>query len=131
MEKVRIAEPTNEVCPECGKPLLLRMGRYGKFLGCSGYPGCRYTRPFTTPLGVACPECGKPLVQRRAKATRRVFYGCSGYPDCKFISRFRPLAEPCPRCGKLMVAYGKGGARCTKCDYKGGIVPAQAEAVAA
>ncbi len=70
-------EPTGELCPECGQPLLIRHGRYGKFIGCSGWPGCRYSTPIPLP-GVACPECGGPVVERRARRGRR-FYGCGNY----------------------------------------------------
>ncbi len=78
--------------------MVIKWGRYGKFLACPGFPECKNTRPLLVEIGVACPECGKPLVERRSRRGR-VFYGCSGYPDCSFTSWQRPIAERCPRCG--------------------------------
>jgi DNA topoisomerase-1 len=117
-EKVKLAEePTGDTCPKCGKPLLVKTGRFGKFIACSGYPGCKYTQSFQVKTGAKCPECGRDLIQRISKK-KRIFYGCSGYPDCKFITGFRPLAQPCPQCGKLLTQHGKQ-AWCVKCEYKG------------
>jgi DNA topoisomerase-1 len=118
IERVRVIQETGEVCPECGRPMNLRMGRFGKFLACSGYPECKKTAPFLVRTGASCPACGKPLVQKKSMK-KRIFYGCSGYPVCKFATRYRPVAAPCPSCGKLLVAYGKDKVRCTACDYKG------------
>jgi DNA topoisomerase-1 len=119
-EKVKLAdEPTGEMCPECGKPMVFKTGRFGKFIACSGYPECKYRKSFQVKLGVKCPKpgCGGELVQRMSKK-RRIFYGCSRYPDCDFITNFRPLTQPCPRCGSLLTQHGKQ-AWCVKCDYKG------------
>jgi DNA topoisomerase-1 len=119
-EKVKLTEePTGDACPKCGKPLVVKTGRFGKFIACSGYPGCKYTQSFQVKTGAKCPDCGKDLIQRISKK-RRVFYGCSGYPDCKFITGFKPLEQPCPRCGKLLTQHGKQ-AWCVKCEYKGAI----------
>jgi DNA topoisomerase-1 len=114
-----MTEESDEVCQNCGKPMLIKVGRFGRFLACSGYPDCKTTRPFLSKIGVNCPNCGKPLVMRRSKAKKSVFYGCSGYPDCKFISRNRPLSQPCPKCGSMTVSTGKSYSKCTKCDYRG------------
>ena len=122
IEKVKIAdELTDEVCPKCGKPMAIKVGRYGKFLACSGYPECKTTKSFQVKLGVNCPECGSELVQRISKK-RRVFYGCSNYPECRFATNLKPLPQPCPQCGGLLVQY-RDGARCTKCKYKGKLQP--------
>ncbi|MBA7638744.1 DNA topoisomerase 1 [subsurface metagenome] len=119
MEKVKLAdELTEEVCPECGKPLVIKIGRYGKFLSCSGYPRCKYTKSFQVKIGVKCPECGSELVERLNKK-KRIFYGCSNYPDCRFITNFKPLPQPCPNCSGLLTVYRKNWAKCTKCEYKG------------
>ena len=107
------------MCPQCGKPLVVKTGRFGKFVACSGYPECRYTKSFQVKLGVNCPQCGSELVQRVSKK-KRTFYGCSNYPDCQFATNFKPLPQPCPQCGGLLVQRGKQ-ARCTKCEYKGKI----------
>jgi len=118
MEKVKLEELTDEICPECGKPLVIKTGRYGKFLACSGYPGCKYTKSFQVKVGVKCPQCGGELVERKTKK-KRVFYGCSNYPDCKFILNARPLPQPCPQCGGLLTVYRRNLTKCTKCEYKG------------
>jgi DNA topoisomerase-1 len=96
MPEVEIGEP----CPQCGRPLVRKHGRFGEFIACSGYPECRYTRPVG--IGVACPRCGGEVVARRSKRGR-TFYGCSNYPTCTFVSWDRPSDQPCPRCGQLMV----------------------------
>lgn len=111
-------ELLDEKCPECGRPLMTRTGKYGQFIGCTGFPECRYTRPVAVSTGARCPQCGGELVERRARRTGRVFYGCINYPACNFTVWERPLPEPCPRCGGLLVA-GKNGRRCTTegCGY--------------
>jgi DNA topoisomerase-1 len=119
-EKVKLAdEPTGDLCPKCGKPLIVKTGRFGKFIACSGYPGCKYTQSFQVKLGAKCPQCGKELIQRISKK-RRTFYGCTGYPECKFITNFKPLPQSCPQCGGLLTQHGKQ-AWCSKCEYKGKI----------
>ena len=117
-EKVKLAdEPTGDMCPKCGKPLLVKTGRFGKFIACSGYPECKYTQSFQVKVGAKCPNCGKDLIQRISKK-RRTFYGCTGYPDCTFITNFKPLPQPCPQCKGLLTLHGKQ-TWCTKCEYKG------------
>jgi DNA topoisomerase-1 len=118
MEKVKLAdEPAGENCPKCGQPMVVKTGRYGKFIACSGYPECKYTKPFQVKTGVSCPNCGAELVEKLSKK-RRTFYGCSHYPDCHFATNLKPLPQPCPRCGGLLVQRGKQ-AKCIKCEYKG------------
>jgi DNA topoisomerase I len=115
IERIKIEpELTDEICENCGRPMVIRMGRFGKFLGCSGFPECRTARPILNKLGIRCPECGADLVERRTRQ-RRVFYGCIRYPDCEWTSWQRPLQEPCPNCGGLMVEVGKSGVRCIRC----------------
>jgi DNA topoisomerase-1 len=119
MEKVKLpVELTDEVCPKCGKPLAIKMGRYGKFLACTGYPECKYTQSYQVKTGVKCPECGHDLVERVSKK-KRVFYGCGNYPECKFAVFYKPLPDPCPKCNGLLTQYMGRYARCTKCNYKG------------
>jgi DNA topoisomerase-1 len=120
MEKIKFEELTEEICPQCGKPLVIKMGRYGKFLACSGYPECRYTKPFLVKIGVKCPQCGGEIVEKLSKK-KRTFYGCSNYPNCKFAINVRPLPQPCPQCGGLLTVYRKNLAKCTKCEFKGKI----------
>ena len=118
MEKVNMEEVTDEVCPQCGKPIVVKYGRFGKFLACSGYPDCKFTKPFQIKIGVKCPQCGSDMVQKVSKK-KRTFYGCSNYPECTFATNLKPLPQPCPKCGGLLTTYRRSWAKCTKCDYKG------------
>ena len=121
IERVRIVRMTEESCPDCSRPMVIKTGRYGKFLACSGYPECKKTMPFLVKTGVACPDCGEgELVERISKKKRR-FYGCNRYPACKFATNRKPVPQPCPRCGKLLTTYRDGWAKCTVCDYKGNL----------
>ena len=93
-------ETTDETCEKCGKPMVVRFGRYGKFLGCSGYPECRTISPLVKPnrLGIACPDCGEGELLEKRSRRGKIFYSCSRYPACKFASWDRPIPEPCPLC---------------------------------
>jgi DNA topoisomerase-1 len=115
-----IDEESDEVCEVCERPMVIKSGRFGRFLSCSGFPECKTSRPLVTKVGVACPECGHDIVEKkqRAKGGRR-FYGCSNYPNCKFATNQRPLPLPCPDCKGMLLASGRDMARCTKCEYKG------------
>jgi DNA topoisomerase-1 len=84
----------------------MRYGRFGKFIGCSTYPECKYTEPWLDKIGVACPRCGGDLVEKRTQRGR-TFYGCSNYPACEFTSWKRPLSAPCPNCGGLLVEHNR------------------------
>ncbi len=117
IEKISVAKPTEETCPECGRPMVLKTGRFGKFLACSGYPECKKTMAYVIKTGVHCPQCGKELVERTTKK-KRIFYGCSGYPQCKFAINRRPVRQPCPQCGKMLIIYRNGWVKCTACEYK-------------
>jgi len=114
-----------EDCPECGSPLVLKSGRFGDFIGCSGYSDpekkCKYTRPILKTIGVVCPKCGEGEVVKRRGKGGRPFYGCSRYPECDYISWAPPTGEKCPSCGEGMVSRGKGGkAACPSCGTEGG-----------
>ena len=127
MEKVKLAdEVTEEVCPKCGKPMVVKFGRYGKFLACSGYPECKSTKPFQVRVGVKCPECGSELVEKISKK-KRIFYGCSNYPKCTFATNRKPLPQPCPQCGGLLTLYRGKQVKCTKCEYSGKIPESEAK----
>ncbi|MDD5127257.1 MAG: type I DNA topoisomerase [Dehalococcoidales bacterium] len=120
IERVKLADQlVEETCPKCGKPLAIKMGRFGKFLACTGFPECKFTKPFQLKTGVKCPEpgCGGDIVGRMSKK-KRMFYGCSNYPKCKFLINNKPLPQPCPGCGGMLVQWGKQ-AKCLKCNYKG------------
>jgi DNA topoisomerase-1 len=121
MERVRIKdEPTDEVCEVCGRPMVIKLGRYGKFLACSGFPECRNARPLLTKIDVTCPTCGEGDVVERRSKKGRTFYGCSRYPDCDFVSWNKPAGEDCPECGSYLVYSGRGAAvKCSSCHYTG------------
>ncbi|MFZ5634804.1 MAG: type I DNA topoisomerase [Bacillota bacterium] len=107
-------EVTGEQCEICSRNLVVKMGRYGKFLACPGFPECRFTKPLLEPTGVKCPECSGELVLRRSKKGR-TFYGCSNYPDCQFTVWDRPSPEKCPVCGGLTVYKKSRGKERIKC----------------
>ncbi len=94
-------QPTGENCPNCGKPLVIKHGRFGEFIACSGYPDCKTTMTIQKKLNIKCPKCGGDLVVRRSKKGK-VFYGCSGYPDCDQVYWNKPIDKKCPECGSLM-----------------------------
>ncbi|CAN5802096.1 hypothetical protein BH23CHL2_BH23CHL2_20500 [soil metagenome] len=133
MEKIQIRdEPTGDDCPECGKPLVYKLGKFGKFIGCSGFPECRFTQPFLEKIGVECPECHQgELVERRTKRGR-VFYGCERYPDCEFAAWSKPTGERCTECGGVMVVANRAGTlqKCQDCNHREAIVEPEPEAQA-
>ena len=103
IEKVEIKdEEAGKDCPQCGRPLLIKYGRFGKFLACSGFPECRHTESINEDTGVKCFQCGGAIIALKSKKGRR-FYGCSNYPDCSFRSWNKPTGEKCPHCGDAMV----------------------------
>jgi DNA topoisomerase-1 len=123
-------EVLEETCPECGKPLAKKWGRFGPFIGCTGYPECRYIKREEQKTGVKCPKCGQgDLVVKRARRGKRgsLFYGCNRYPECDFTVGQRPVPDPCPSCGSLMVQQKDDTTKCTAC---GTIVGAVAESAA-
>jgi DNA topoisomerase-1 len=117
IELKREAEPVGRECPECGSPLLYREGRYGRFIGCSNFPKCRYTEQILIKVGVTCPKDGGELIEKRTKRGR-VFYGCANYPDCDWTSWKRPLPQPCRRCGGVVVQFNNDTAECTQCGER-------------
>jgi DNA topoisomerase I len=109
-------EELGEPCPKCGRPLLLREGRFGKFISCSGYPECDYKAQFVIKTGVKCPKDGGDLIERKGRKTGKVFYGCINFPACDFVAWDRPVALPCPECGGLLTQpNGKPEAVCVNC----------------
>ena len=115
-------EPTGQLCPECGHPLVVKLGRFGKFIACSNYPACRHTEPILVKTGAKCPKCGKDIVEKRTK-NKRIFYGCTGFKandpnSCDFTTWKRPLPQSCPKCGGLLVDAGKNMAQCLKCEQR-------------
>jgi len=118
--KGTLDEKTEFTCEKCGKPLLKKLGRFGFFLACSGFPECRSTK--SIPLA-KCPKCNGDVVARKTKGRGKEFYGCTNYPECDFISHFKPINQNCPKCGFFMVEKydKKNGAHkaCINpdCDY--------------
>ena len=103
IEKVVIEDqPTGDACEICGKPMVLKAGRFGDFIACSGYPECKNTKPIVTTIGISCPKCGKDIVARKSKRGK-LFYGCSGYPECDQSYWYKPVEKKCPQCGELLV----------------------------
>ncbi len=104
MDGVKIklkSDETDEICDKCGRPMVVKYGRYGRFIACSGYPECKNIKKIVTETGAVCPKCGGKIIERKTKRGR-VFYGCSEYPKCDFASWDPPAQELCPECGKTM-----------------------------
>jgi len=116
---------SDEVCDKCGSKMLVKNGRFGKFLACSGFPKCKYTKPFLDKIGVSCPEegCSGEIIRKKTKKGR-TFYGCSNYPKCSFVSWNKPVNKKCPQCNHILVISKdkKNGFyyKCSNsaCDYK-------------
>ncbi len=108
-------EPIGRACPDCGHELVIRWGRYGKFISCSNFPECRHTEAWLEKIGVNCPKCAGDLVERKTRKGR-TFYGCARYPECDFTSWKLPLPTPCPACGGLLVVANKNFAQCINCE---------------
>jgi len=124
MERVRMTpKESDQVCPNCGKKMLIREGRFGEFLGCAGYPECKTTMPLTKPIDVKCPLCGEGDVVEKISKKRKVFYGCNRYPECKWVSWDKPINKQCPKCNSLLAERrfrGRlSGYKCTspECNY--------------
>ncbi|MBI3158781.1 MAG: type I DNA topoisomerase [Chloroflexi bacterium] len=112
------AEPEyiGRTCPTCGKgQLMIRWGRFGKFISCDNFPECRHTEPWLEKIGMTCPTCGEGDVVERRSRKGRVFYGCSRYPECDFTSWKKPIPTPCPNCKGTLVVANKNHALCLNC----------------
>ena len=103
-----------EACPDCGHDLIYREGRYGRFIGCSNYPECKYTRQIVEDTGVPCPQDGGRIIKKRSRKGR-TFYGCENWPNCDFVSWNAPIAMPCPKCGSVLTKAGRV-AKCANAD---------------
>lgn len=108
-------EKIGRECPDCGHDLVIRWGRYGKFISCSNFPACRHTEAWLQKIGVKCPQDGGEIVQRKSRKGR-IFFGCGNYPNCNFTSWKRPVAKPCPKCGGLLVIANKREVQCLNCS---------------
>ncbi len=125
MERVKVRdEPTDEVCEKCGRPMVIKLGRYGRFLACSGFPECRNSKPLLTKIGVPCPKCQVGEVIERRSTRGRLFYGCSNWrkddpQSCDYVSWLKPTGEKCPQCGEPLVYTNRKetDVKCTSCGY--------------
>ena len=129
MEKIQIKdEPAGFDCDVCGSPMVIKLGRYGKFYACSNFPECHNTKAITKEIGVTCPLCHKGQVIERKTKRNRIFYGCDRYPECEFTSWDKPVGRDCPKSGDFLVEKKvRGGGKqviCSneKCDYKEEVV---------
>lgn len=114
MPRVKVEEPTDEVCELCERPMLIKTSRFGRFLACSGFPDCRGKKSLLKRTGVSCPQCNAgELVERKGKG--RSFYGCTSYPNCTFALNQAPLKQPCPSCQGILTSNGRDNAKCTAC----------------
>ena len=120
--EIAAEEQVDEACEKCGKPMLLRFGKFGKFLGCSGYPECKNIQPLQKPvdLGIKCPECKEGNIKERKSRWGKMFYGCDKYPECKFASWDKPMPTPCPDCDSpiLVEKVTKRAGRTHRCYKK-------------
>ena len=122
IEKVQIEDRiTDEICELCGKPMVIKSGRFGEFMACSGYPECKNTKAIVEKTGVQCPDCGSDIVAKRGRSGK-LFYGCSNYPECKRAFWYKPTDRKCPECGSILLERNSKNAKyvCSndKCGYK-------------
>jgi len=111
--KIQLEEDKTDIpCEQCGRMMVIKTGRYGRFLACPGYPACKNAKPLVAETKAHCPMCGQTVVQRKAKKTGRVFYGCSAWPGCQFTTWDAPSGESCPQCGKSLFQNKGGTERC-------------------
>ena len=109
-------EETDIPCDKCGRMMVVKQGRFGKFLACPGFPDCRNTKPLLVDTGVQCPKCGGAIVERKSHRGRK-FYGCKNYPECDYTTWDQPLQEECPKCGAFMLKHHyKNGRGLTYCS---------------
>ena len=112
--KTFVNEQTDQTCPKCGQPLIIKTGRFGRFLACSDFPKCRFTQslekkgdqPENTQTGIKCPKCHENEIVKKRTKKGKFFYGCAGWPKCDFALWDEPIGEKCPKCGSLMIKKG-------------------------
>ena len=119
VKKKPVVEKSDEVCEKCGAPMLIRTGRFGKFLACSNFPKCRNTKNIETSLGIKCPECFEGEILERKTKRGKIFYSCSRFPECKFALWDYPTEEKCPKCNSLLVKTRQNKVKCSnkECDF--------------
>lgn len=118
--KIELEEDKTDIpCDKCGRMMVIKTGRFGKFLACPGYPECKNTKPFVVKTTAKCPLCGGEVIERKSKKGY-TFYGCSNWPECQFMTWDKPTNETCPKCGKSLFKANKGVISCLSpdCDYE-------------
>ncbi len=118
IEHINMDEATDEICEKCGSPMVIKHGRFGRFLACSNYPECKNAKPILQKLGMKCPKCGDGDIIVRKSKKGKVFYGCSKYPECDFVSWDKPTGNKCPDCGSPLVEADKKSKHKEKCSNK-------------
>lgn len=118
IEKIILEEETDEICDICGSDMVIKFGRFGKFIACKNYPECKGTKPILDKIGVKCPSCedGEVIIRKTKKG--RPFYGCSSFPKCKFVSWDRPTGETCPKCSSYLIETKNKNIEKIKCSSK-------------
>lgn len=118
--KIKLQEDQTDIpCEKCGRMMVIKTGRFGKFLACPGYPECKNTKPYVIETGATCPKCGGKVISKKSKRGY-TFFGCDNWPDCDFMTWDKPTDQKCPQCGKSLFK-GKGGVLACldeKCGYK-------------
>ncbi|SVA05562.1 uncharacterized protein METZ01_LOCUS58416 [marine metagenome] len=123
----KIDEESDQICEKCERPMVIRGGRNGRFIACSGFPDCKNTKPLT--IGIKCRECNVgELAERKSK--RGIFFGCTNYPDCNFAVNTKPISNPCPDCDGILLPSGRDNVRCAskECGFRGSITEFEEEA---
>ncbi|NEW63256.1 type I DNA topoisomerase [Granulicatella sp. zg-ZJ] len=122
IEKIDIKdEPAGFDCPECSSPMVIKIGKFGKFYACSNFPDCRYTQAIVKKIDVSCPQCQKGEILERKSKKNKIFYGCSCYPECDFVSWDKPVGRNCPKDNAYLIEKKVRGGKqivCSHCDYK-------------
>lgn len=118
-EKISV-EKTDKLCPKCQSPLLIRLGRFGKFYACSGFPKCKYTESLKeNMLDIECPTCKIGKITEKRTKKGKIFYGCDRYPECNFALWDKPTGDKCPKCGALLVETKRKQIKCSnkECSF--------------
>ena len=118
VDKIEIKDEVSDVlCEKCGRNMVIKLGRFGKFLACPGYPDCKNTKPILDELNVNCPKCNGKIIRKKSKKGR-TFFGCSNYPECEFVSWDEPIDDKCPNCGEYMIIKRNKNGDIIKCSNK-------------
>jgi len=114
IEKMDLTEETNKICPKCQSQMVIRLGRFGKFYACSGFPNCKHTEPLPKPtLNIECPKCGQGEIMEKTTRSKKTFFGCSNWPKCDFALWDKPINEFCPECRSIMVETKRKQKKCS------------------